>query len=104
MRCIKKTVTAEAFRYDGALKGTDGRYYVPRWAAEAYENGTLFYAPLNEGEPPTELFVRTSHEEQLHIPLGYYIVRDGYGTIGRLSPALFRDIYEEWPAVDWEEG
>lgn len=37
MRCIKKMVTAEAFRYDGSLKGADGEYYIPGWAAEAFE-------------------------------------------------------------------
>lgn len=104
MRCIKKNVTAQAFRYDEELKGADGKYHAPEWAAEAFENGTLFYAPLNEGEQPTELFVRTSYEKRLHIPKGYYIVRDGYGAIGRLSPTLFHDMYEELPEGDLEEG
>ena len=58
MRCIKKMVTAEAFRYDGSLKGADGEYYIPGWAAEAFEKGTLFYGSRETGEPPTELFLR----------------------------------------------
>ena len=103
MRYIEKTVTVEAFRYDGSMKDADGKYCVPSWAEEAFEKGTLFYALLNEGEQPTELFVRTSYNERLHIPLGNYIIRDGYGAIGRLSPVIFRDIYEEWPAGDLEE-
>ena len=107
MRYIEKTVTVEAFRYDGDLKGADGKYYVPDWAAEAFEKGTLFYGSRETGEPPTELFLRGMQEKPLWVPAGYYIVRDGYGAIGRLSPALFRDIYEELPAGnagDSEEG
>lgn len=98
MKCIKRIVMAEAFRYDGDLKDMDGKYYVPEWAAEAFEKGTLFYAPLHKGESPTELFLRVPHEKPLRIPVGHYVVRDGYGKIGRLSPTLFHDIYEEWPA------
>ncbi len=100
MRCIKKMVTAEAFRYDGDLKGADGEYYVPRWAAEAFEKGILFYAPLEHGAPPTELFLCVPHEKPLRVPAGYYVVRDERRVIGRLSPTLFHDIYEEWPAGD----
>ena len=84
MRCINKMVTAEAF-----------------------EKGILFYAPLEHGAPPTELFLCVPHEKPLRVPVGYYVVRDGCGAIGRLSPALFRDIYEELPADnagDSEEG
>lgn len=94
---------AEAFRYDGGMKGADGEYYVPEWAAEAFEKGTLFYAPLDE-ELPTELFLRVPREKPIRVPVGYYVVRDGYGKIGRLSPTLFRNIYEEWPAGDLGEG
>lgn len=107
MKCIKKDVTAEAFRYDGDLKGADGKYYVPDWAAEAFEKGTLFYGSRETGEPPTELFLRGMQEKPLWVPAGYYIVRDGYGAIGRHSPTLFHDIYEELPAGnagDSEEG
>lgn len=104
MRCIKKIVTAEAFRYDGDLKGANGKCHAPKWVTEAFEKGILFFAPLNEGEAPTGLFLRVPFEKPLRVPVGYYIIRDGCGAIGRLSPTLFREIYEECPAEDEDGG
>lgn len=43
MKYKKKPVVVEAFQYDGDLKGADGKYYVPDWAAEAYEKGIMYY-------------------------------------------------------------
>ena len=39
MKYRKKPVVIEAFKYDGDLKGADGKYYVPDWAIIAFENG-----------------------------------------------------------------
>ena len=50
MKYKKKPVVVEAFQYDGDLKGADGKYYVPDWAAEAYEKGIMYY-------DLTELFI-----------------------------------------------
>ena len=36
----KKPVEIEAFQYDGDLKGTDGKWYVPEWAVKAFEDCT----------------------------------------------------------------
>ncbi|MDR1410229.1 MAG: hypothetical protein LBJ12_08255 [Oscillospiraceae bacterium] len=40
----KLPVEIEAFRYDGALKASDGRYYVPDWAAKAPNNAAFHSA------------------------------------------------------------
>ena len=39
----KKPVVIEAFQYDGDLKGSDGKYYVPEWAVKAFEEKTMFF-------------------------------------------------------------
>ena len=41
MKYRKKPVVIEAFQYDGDLKGSDGKYYVPAWAVEAFESGVM---------------------------------------------------------------
>ena len=43
MKYCKKPVVIEAFQYDGDFKNQNGEYYIPQWAVEAYENGTLFF-------------------------------------------------------------
>ena len=47
MKYRKKPVEIEAFQYDGDLKGSDGKYYVPEWAVSAFENGELIYIFIN---------------------------------------------------------
>ena len=44
------------FQYDGDLKNENG-YYVPKWASDAFENGTLFYEAIGDAQP--ELFIKT---------------------------------------------
>lgn len=43
MQYRKKPVVIEAFQYDGDFINQNGEYYIPQWAVEAYENGTLFF-------------------------------------------------------------
>lgn len=59
--------TADYFRYDGDLIGSDGKYYVPDWAAKAFEDGVLFYADTQDS--PSELFIKTSNGTQ-HVNVG----------------------------------
>lgn len=35
MKATKKPVTIECFIYDGDLKNSDGKFYVPEWAQKA---------------------------------------------------------------------
>lgn len=37
MKYKKKPVAIEAFQFDGHLKGSGGKYYVPQWAVKAFE-------------------------------------------------------------------
>lgn len=47
-------VYVEAFLYDGDLIGSDGEYYCPKWAEDAFKTGVLFYKPTKDS--PSELF------------------------------------------------
>lgn len=44
---IKKPIAIEAFRYEGDLKAC-GKYCVPDWAVEAYEEGVMYYKQVTE--------------------------------------------------------
>lgn len=46
MKYKKKPVAIEAFQFDGDLKGSDGKYYVPEWAVKAFEEGILYFDAL----------------------------------------------------------
>ena len=59
MKYRKKPVVIEAFKYDGDLKGADGKYYVPDWAVNAFENGIMHYDSEDGEKPPIELYIDT---------------------------------------------
>jgi hypothetical protein len=89
----KLPVEIEAFRYDGALKASDGRYYVPDWAAKAFENGTMYCSEF-EGSPPCELFIKTL-EGDVHASVGDYIIKGVNGEFYPCKPDIFEKTYEE---------
>lgn len=91
---IKKPVEIEAFQYDGDLKGSDGNYYVPQWAIESFENGTMYYDSLNSREEPYELFIRTL-EGNHHVSVGDYIIKGVKGELYPCKPDIFEETYEE---------
>ena len=55
----KKPVVVEAFRYDGDLICSNGEWYCPDWARDAFQNGTMYFDSLKCEEPPVELFIDT---------------------------------------------
>lgn len=85
----KSTDTIEAFRYDGDLKVTDVKYYVPDWAVEAFETGVLHF---EDGE----LMARTVSLEcnPITVPVGCYIIHNKCGGLGFISAKEFEDMYE----------
>ena len=78
-RIVKKQTHAErgveAFQYDGDFKNQNGEYYIPQWAVEAYENGTLFF------DGPT-LKVKTL-EGDVTVDVNDYIIK---GKNGEMIP------------------
>lgn len=93
MKATKKPVTIECFKYDGDLKNSNGEYYVPDWAKEAYENGILCFGSRNEEEPPCELFVKTNHGA-VHVAVGDYVIRQIDGELYPCKPDLFEKTYD----------
>lgn len=91
MKYRKIPVVIEAFKYDGDLMGSDGKYYVPEWAVKAYENGVMFYGDI--GNMPGELFIKTL-EGAHHASVGDYIIQGVNGEIYPCKPDIFEKTYE----------
>lgn len=93
MKYQKKPVVIEAFQYDGDLKGTDGKYYVPGWAVEAYEGGIMHYGASKLDEPLCELFIDTL-EGTHHVSVGDYVIQGIQGELYPCKPDIFEKTYE----------
>lgn len=91
MKYRKKPIEVEAFQYDGDLVGSDGKYYVPEWAAAAHEEGELTYGSV-AGGPLCELFVETP-EGKRHAAVGDYIIKGINGEIYPCKPDIFEKTY-----------
>lgn len=91
MKYKKKPVVIEAFQYDGDLKGSDGRYYVPDWAVTAFECNVMHYGEF-EGYPG-ELFIDTL-EGTRHVSVGDYIIRGVNSELYPCKPDIFEKTYE----------
>lgn len=90
----KKPVVIEAFKYDGDLKGSDGNYYVPYWAAKAFEDGVMHFGSLKFDEPPCELFIDTL-EGTHRASVGDYIIQGVNGELYPCKTDIFEKTYEE---------
>ena len=90
----KKPVEIEAFQYDGDLKGSDGKYCVPEWAVEAFENGKLMFMSLSPLHLPCDLYVRTL-EGDMHAKVGDYIIKGVNGELYPCKPDIFEKTYEQ---------
>lgn len=88
MAKYRKKVIIEAFQYDGDLKGSDGKYYVPEWAEEAHKKGIIYYFEGN-GNPP-ELFVMGQQ-----VKVKDYIIRGVNGEIYSCKKEIFEKTYEQ---------
>jgi len=93
MKYIRKPITVEAFQYDGDLKGTDGKYYVPDWAVKAFGKGDIYYDFA--GDEPSELFVNFEHPVRGRwvLEIGDYIIKEN-SEIYVLSNRSFNERYE----------
>lgn len=93
----KKPIKIEAFQYDGDLKGSDGYYYVPDWAVKAFEDGTMYYDGMKQGEEyndaPCELFINTL-EGVHHVSVGDYVIQGVNGELYPCKPDIFEKTYE----------
>lgn len=86
MKATKKPVTIECFIYDGDLKSSDGKFYVPEWAQKAYEDGTIFFK--NQGE----MYIKTLEGDH-HASVGDIIIRGVNGELYPCKPDIFEKTY-----------
>lgn len=89
MKYRKKSVVIEAFQYDGDMKYSNGNYYVPDWAVNALDDGTMFYGD----NTPGELFIKTL-EGTHHVSVGDYVIRGVQGELYPCKPDIFEKTYE----------
>lgn len=89
----KKPVVIEAFRYDGDLKGSDGNYYVPQWAVEAFEDGIMFYNSIDCGSPPCDLFIKTLEGNML-VSVNDFVIQGVNGELYPCKPDIFEKTYD----------
>ena len=74
----------EAFKFDGDMMTSDGKYCVPEWASNALKNNVLSFR--DDGE----LYLYSD----LHVHVGYYIIRDVHGVLFVCDPNVFEKTYE----------
>ena len=87
MKATKKPVTIECFKYDGDLKNSDGKFYVPEWAQKAYEDGTIFFK--DQGE----MYIKTLEGDH-HASVGDYIIQGVNGELYPCKPDIFEKTYD----------
>lgn len=91
MKYKKRPVVIEAFKYDGDLQDSDGRFYVPLWAVRAYAEGVMHYG-VHEKEP-YELYIDTL-EGTHHVSVGDYVIQGVNGELYPCKPDIFEKTYE----------
>lgn len=91
MKYRKKPVVIEAFQYDGDLSDKNG-YYVPNWAAKAFESGIIYYDSIGDA-PPCELFIKTL-EGIHHVSVDDYVIQGVNGELYPCKPEIFEKTYE----------
>ncbi len=86
----KKPVVIEAFQYDGDLIGSDGNYYIPEWAVDAFKEGVMFYEDTGE---PMQLFIKTLEGKML-VSVNDFVIQGVNGELYPCKPDIFGKTYE----------
>jgi len=92
MKYRKKPIVIDAFKYDGDLINSVGKYYVPKWAEEASENGVIFFHSTNTS--PSEMFIKTLEGEMM-VTVGDYVIKGVNGEIYPCKPDIFEKTYDK---------
>ena len=91
--------TYECFKFDGDLMNSQGEYYVPAWAVDAFKKGILYFGSASEDTPPCELFIKTMYGD-VHVAVGDYVLHLDYGILCPCPPGLFEKTYTVVEASD----
>ena len=92
MKYRKKPVEVEAFQYDGDFQNSNGNFYVPDWAVEAFREGIIHYGD-REPQKPWELYITTLEGEH-HVSVNDYIIQGVAGELYPCKPGIFEQTYE----------
>lgn len=90
----KLPVVIEAFKYDGDLTDSTGKWYAPEWAKSAFDSGVMYYASLDSTTPPCELFIKTLEGDH-HVSVGDYVIQGVNGELYPCKPDIFNKTYEK---------
>ena len=90
MKYRKKPIVIDAFEYDGDLMYSNGVWYVPDWAVQAFNDGILFY----DENQPWNLYVRTLEGSML-VKVGDFIIKGINGELYPCKPDIFEKTYEK---------
>ena len=85
---------------------SNGQWYCPDWARDAFQSGVIYYDSPGCGEPPTELYIDTL-EGKHHVSIGDYIILGVTGELYPCKPDIFAQTYEpvsggtksNWPHI-----
>ncbi len=96
-----KLTEVEAFQYCGhlrdywgRLRDLDGGLETPKWAIEAFEDGTLMYTSSSPSQIPRDLYVKTL-EGDMYAKVGDYIIKGVNGELFPCKPDIFEKTYEK---------
>lgn len=87
MKALRKSALVEAFKYDGDLKGSDGKYYTPDWIIKPFRQ-QLIKIREETGE-----LVIYAKDRYLTAKVGDYVIKDSDGDIYPCSAYMFEKMY-----------
>lgn len=87
MKALIKSALVEAFKYDGDLKGSDGKYYAPDWIIKPFRQ-QLIKIREETGE-----LVIYAKDRYLTAKVGDYVIKDSDGDIYPCSAYMFNKMY-----------
>lgn len=102
MKCRKKPVIVEAFKFDGDLMNSHGKYYIPEWAVEAHKSGILHFGVDHQHGLPYELFVETL-EGTMKVDVGDYVIKGVKGELYPCKPDIFDETYDIFSEISSTE-
>lgn len=89
MAKYRNKTLVQAFKFDGDLINSKGKYYVPEWAVKSFHEGKLFFNP----EIMEQCIINNGGI--YNVGLGDYIIRDSQGELHTCTEEVFNKTYEK---------
>lgn len=91
-------IIVDAAKYDGDFMDSSAKYYMPKWAVDALESGTIYYDEYYG--VPAELFIKMPEGEPVHVNVGNYIVKFDTGEISTCAEKLFEELFKPFKPAE----